>query len=153
MTNISTLKKGGSTAVSNGNGFSPVIVHHEIDIAVAVAAGLLTTEYVVVASLPANTAFRMLQIECVDTIVLGSGARIDVGDSTTATQFVSNASTLTTGTDLTLASQIGATEVYTSASEIRMKVTGGSLASTTGKIRFVWQQADTSRIARMTVQS
>lgn len=152
MSNVSTLKKGGTVGTS-GNGYSKVIVHHEIDIAAAVTAGLLTTEYVVVATIPANTAFRLLQVECVDAIVLGAGARIDVGDSGSATQFVNNASTLTAGTDLTLASQIGSTEVYGAANELRMKVTGGSLASTTGKIRFVWEQADTSRLAKMTTQS
>lgn len=152
MSNVSTLKKGGSTG-TGGNNYAPVIVHHEIDIAAAVAAGLATTEYVVVATIPANTYFRMLQIECVDSIVLGSGARVDVGDATTATQFVSNATTLTAGTDLTLANSIGATEVYPAASELRLKLTGASLASTTGKIRFCWLQGDTSRLAKMTTQS
>lgn len=151
MTNVSTLKKGGSTGVGVGANYAPQLVHHEIDIAAAVAAGLATTEYVVIATIPANTWLRMLQVEVVTACSLGAGARIDVGDATTATQFVNNATTLTAGTDLTLAAYIGATEVYYASNELRMKVTGGTLAS--GVIRFAWLQADTGRNARMTTQS
>lgn len=152
MANVSTLKKGGSTNVGIGNGYSPVLVHHEIDIAAAVAAGLLTTEYVVVQSLPADTYFRLLQVEVVDTLSLGAGARIDVGDSDDDDEFVSNATTLTAGTNLTLLKGDGSLgDVYTAAKELRLKVTGGTIAS--GKLRFVWLQADTNRLARMTVQA
>lgn len=145
MANVTTLAKGG-TANTGISSRVPQIVTHEMNIASLVSAGLLTTEYAVVLNVPADTAFRLLQVEVVTSLSLGAGARIDVGDSGSATRFVNNASTLTAGTNLTIANATGSGgEVYTAADTIRLTVTGGTLAS--GILRFVWQQADTSRNA------
>lgn len=153
MANVTTLAKGGTVGFS-GNGYSPVVVHHEIDIADAVAAGLATTQYIVVANLPADTFFELEQVEVVDTVVLGGSARIDIGDSADDDEFVSNATTYTAGTNLTLLKNNGSSgNVYTAADSLRLKLTGDAIASATGKIRFVWLQADTSRLAPMTTQS
>ena len=141
MANVTTLKLGGATNVGTGfiSGFEYFV--HEIDIADAVAAGLATTEYVEVVSLPADTVLDVVQVEVVTSLSLGAGARIDLGDSIDDDEFVTNATTLTAGTNLTLA----ATRfVYSAADSLRLKVTGGTIAS--GKIRFVFGLLDTSRI-------
>lgn len=145
MSNVTTLAAGGTSGIAKG-AVAPVIVKHEIDIADAVAAGLATTEYVVVTNIPADTYFRLLQAEVVDAVVLGSGARIDLGDSADPDEFVSNASTLTAGTNLTLIKGDGSSgDVYTAADTLRLTVTGAGIVS--GKIRFVWMMADTTRNA------
>ena len=145
MANVTTLAKGG-TANTGISSKAPQIVTHEVNIASAVTAGLATTEYVVVTNIPADTYFRLLQVEVVTALSLGAGARIDLGDSADDDEFVSNATTLTAGTNLTLLKGDGSSgDVYTAADTLRLKVTGGTIAS--GVLRFVWLQADTSRNA------
>jgi hypothetical protein len=145
MANVTSLAKGG-TANSPATNRAPNIVTHEVNIASAVAAGLATTEYVVVTNIPADTYFRLLQVEVVTSLSLGAGARIDLGDSADDDEFVSNATTLTAGTNLTLLKGDGSSgDVYTAADTLRLKVTGGTLAS--GILRFVWLQGDTARNA------
>lgn len=141
MANVTNLKKGsGNVLVSSA---APEVIKHEIDIADAVREGLATTEYVTVLDLPADTYIQIKQIEIVESLSLGAGARIDVGDSTDDDEFVTNATTLTAGTNLTLTADVEKT--LTSADEIRLKVTGGTIAS--GIIRFVVEAQDLSRVA------
>lgn len=154
MANVTTLAKGGTGVAALANAEFPVIIKHEVDVAEAVAAGLATTEYVVVTNIPADTYFRLLQVEVVETVSLGGSARLDLGDSADDDEFVSNATTYTAGTNLTLLKGDGSSgDVYTAADTLRLKVTGLGVASATGKIRFVWMQAPTDRKAPMTVQS
>jgi hypothetical protein len=150
MANVTTLKKGGTS----GTVFPerPVsIVTHEIDIATAVAAGLATTELVTVATIPADTYFKLLQVEVVTALSLGANARIDLGDGTDDDEFVSNATTLTAGTNLTITKDsFTAGGTLSAADSLLLKVTGDTLAS--GKLRFVWMQASTERNAPTTTQ-
>jgi hypothetical protein len=145
MANVLTKAKGGSIAGPLSNQ-TIQIVKHELDIADFVAAGGATTELFRVVTIPADTYFKLLQVEVVDALSLGGSARIDIGDSADDDEFVSNATTLTAGTNLTLAKQNGSSgDVYTAADHISVKVTGAAIA--TGKLRFVWEQADCSRNA------
>jgi len=139
MANVTTLSAGSNSALSKG--LRTVNVYeHTIDIADAVAEGLLTTEYVTVFSFPADTWYKILAIEVVDALSLGGSARIDVGDADDFDEYVTNATTLTAGTRLTLTAD---NEKYqNSAAEIRLKVTGDAIAS--GTISFVVLAADTS---------
>lgn len=145
MANVTSKAKGGSVGATQSN--APVqIVKHELDIADFVAAGGLTTELFRVATFPADTFFNLLQVEVVTDLSLGAGARIDIGDSADDDEFVSNATTLTAGTNLTLLKNNGSSgEVYTAADHLSVKVTGGTIA--TGKLRFVWLQGDAARNA------
>lgn len=100
-------------------------------------------------NVPADTYLTVEQVEVVTALSLGAGARIDVGDSASATVFVNNATTLTAGTNLTVASVKGSSgNVYTAADTIRVKVTGGTIA--TGKLRFVGTIMSTVRNAPAT---
>lgn len=150
MANVTTLAKGSTSGVA-GETIGIKRWTHEIDIADAVTAGLATTEYVVVVNIPADTYFTLEQVEVVTALSLGAGARIDIGDSADDDEFVSNASTLTAGTNLTLLKVNGSSgNVYTAADTLRLKVTGGTIAS--GKLRFVGTIMSTERNAPMTVQ-
>ncbi len=151
MSNVTSLAIGGSTGVTKSENHLRIWTH-EIDIADFVSAGGLTTEYAVVLNIPADTYFTLEQVEVVDALSLGAGARIDIGDSADDDEFVSNATTLTAGTNLTLLKVNGSSgNVYTAADTLRLKVTGGTIA--TGKLRFVGTIGSAARNARMTVQS
>lgn len=151
MANVTTLAKGGTSGVA-GDTVGPQRWTHEMDIAQMVAAGLLTTEYGVVMNIPADTYFTLEQVEVVTALSLGAGARIDIGDSADDDEFVSNATTLTAGTNLTLLKVNGSSgNVYTAADTLRMKVTGGTIAS--GRLRFVGIVMSTARNAAMTTQA
>lgn len=141
MANVTTLALGGTSNIGTGFGTSELYVH-EIDIADAVAAGLATTEDVKVLNFPADCFFELLQVEVVTALSLGAGARIDLGDSSSDTLYVNNATTLTAGTNLTIAT---GSKLYTAANTLDLKVTGGTIA--TGVLRFVFRMSDTSRIA------
>lgn len=152
MANITTTAKGGtanSVAASN-----PLqLVTHEINIA-DVAATVTTGGYATIVNVPADTYYEFLQAEVVTTLDLDSSTsdRVDIGDETDDDQFVSNATTLTAGTNLTIATTVGSLGlVYTAGEAVRLKLTGdklaGGTANATGIIRFVWLQGDTSRKA------
>lgn len=140
MANVTTLAIGGTVNTAYGQ-TGLEIVKHEIDIAEAVSAGLATTDYVVAINIPANTHLYVYQANVVDALSLGAGARIDIGDSADDDRFVTNATTLTAGTNLTLAA---GQFFYGTANTIRVKVTGGTIAS--GKLRFVFGLVDCSRV-------
>jgi hypothetical protein len=140
MANVTTLAIGGTTNTSYGQTGLEVI-KHEIDIKEAVDAGLATTEYVVALNIPANTHLYVYQANVVNALSLGAGARIDIGDSGSATRFVNNATTLTAGTNLTLAA---GQFFYGTANTVRITVTGGTIAS--GKIRLVFGLVNCQRV-------
>lgn len=143
MANVTTLAAGSTSGVAIGKG---KFKQHEIDIADFVAAGGLTTEYAVVVNIPVDSYFRLHQVEVVTALSLGAGARIDIGDSADDDEFVSNATTLTAGTNLTLLKNDGSSgSVYTAADTLRLKITGGTIAS--GVLRFVYELDSTARIA------
>lgn len=153
MANQTTLALGGSSYVIGQD--VPRKWSHEIDI--ADAAGTVTTGgYTVVINIPADTKFTLEQVEVVEAISLdASSSRIDIGDSADDDEFVSNATTLTAGTNLTLLKNNGSSgNVYTSADTLRLKLTGdkmaGGTADATGKLRFVGTIMSTARNAPMT---
>ena len=139
MTNVTTLAIGGTVNTSFGQK-TPQTVSHEIDIATAVSRGLATTEYVVAINIPAHTHLQLYNATVVNALSLGAGARIDIGDSADDDRFVTNATTLTAGTNLTLA--VGE-RYYATADTLRIKVTGGTIAS--GLIRFTIGLVDCTR--------
>lgn len=144
MTAVTTLKKGGSVGVAAG-AREVQIWDHEIKIETAIAAGLATTDYVELFSVPANTFVKVLHLENVTALSMGSGPAISLGDAGSATRFVNASSTVTLGGDHTLATS---ELLYTSAGSIRLTLTGGTLAS--GTIRVVLMVIDTSRNAATT---
>jgi hypothetical protein len=141
MTNVTNLAIGGTVNTSFGQK-TPQVVSHEIDIATAIANGLNTTEFVVVLNIPAHTHVQLYNATVVNALSLGSGARIDIGDSGSATRFVNNATTLTAGTNLTLAAS---ERYYATADTLRLTVTGATLAS--GLLRFTIGLVDCTRNA------
>ena len=142
MSNVTTLKLGGSSNVATGNIKGGMDFYsHEIDVAAAVAAGFATTDYIEVVTAPADSFLELKQIEITKDVVLGATSRIDIGDSGDMDRFVTNATTYTAGTVFTLAvSERG----YNSADSLRLKLTGAGVA--TGKIRFIFGLMDTSLI-------
>lgn len=141
MATITGLNTGDSEVFGVGKG-QVEIVKHEISIADMVTAGLVTTDEVNAIIIPADTLLEDMQVEIVDaSLSLGAGARIDVGDSTADTTYVNNATTLTLGTMLTIATQ---TKYYAATDTITVKVTGGTIASV-GTIRIVAKVSDYSR--------
>jgi len=159
MANVTTLGKGGTSGSALANAEYPVIVKHEIDIADAVTAGVTTGGYVDIVEVPADTYFQFLQAEIVTALDLDSGAsdQVDIGDDTDDDQFVAIATTLTAGTNLTVATADGSYgKVYTTGETVRLKLTGdklaGGTADATGLIRLVWLQGPTDRKAPMTVE-
>jgi hypothetical protein len=140
MANITTLKSGGSTTHTGG------VLHHEIDVADFVAAGGVTTDTCEVVTIPADSLFKLWQVEVIDAVVLGGSARIDIGDTADDDEFVTNATTYTAGTNLTLLKNEGTPgAVYTAANALRVKFTGDGIA--TGKLRFVYELKSTKRNA------
>jgi len=139
MANVTTLSAGSNNSLAIGTSV-PKTYKFEVDIADAVTAGLLTTEYVTVFTFPADTYLEILNIEVTTACSLGAGARIDVGDTTDDDEFVTNATTLTAGTNLTLTAD--SVKTLVAADEIRLKVTGGTIAS--GVISFVVRATDIS---------
>lgn len=155
MANVTTLALGGATTgIVGSQAQGPQKWQHEIDIAEAVAAGVTTGGYVNIINVPADTYFTLEQAEIVTTLDLDSSTsdRVDVGD-TDDDEFVSNATTLTAGTNLTLLKVNGTYgNVYTTADSVRLKLTGdklaGGTADATGKIRFAGFVCDMKRAAR-----
>lgn len=158
MTNQTTLALGGTSGV-HGDLAAVRRWTHEIDI--SDAAGTVTTGgYTVVINIPADTYFTLEQVEVVTELDLDSGAsdRVDIGDSSDDDEWVSNATTLTAGTNLTLLKVNGTPgNVYTAADTVRLKLTGdkmaGGTADATGVLRFVGTIMPTGRNAAMTTQS
>ncbi len=144
MANQTNLALGGSTVAVANQG--PTKWTHEINMADVTS---LTTEYTVVLNIPADTYFTLEQVEVVTTLDLDSGAsdRVDIGDSADDDEFVSNATTLTAGTNLTLLKNNGSSgNVYTAADTLRLKLTGNKVGSTaTGILRFVGTIMSTAR--------
>lgn len=125
-------------------------IHYEIDmanVALDVTAGtFVSADQYVVMSLPKHTCLQSLQAICHTALVLGSGARIDIGDKTanSATYYVSNATTLTAGTVLTQAITANPMYFYGAADDqLLLKITGTGIA--TGILRLVIVVADFTR--------
>jgi len=144
MASVTTLKQGGSTGVARSSRNVDVITL-EGNIASFVAAGGLTTEYLELMTIPANTYVEVLQVENATALSMGAGPAVSLGDAGSATRYVNAASTLTAGTDHTIAT---AALLYTAAGSLRLTLTGGTLAS--GIVRVVLRLTDTSRNARAT---
>lgn len=156
MTNVTSTPpaKGGTSGIG-GEAMGIKRWTNEIDLADWTTT-LTTGGYIVVMNIPANTYFTLEQVECVTTVDADATTeRLDIGDSADDDEFVSNAATVTAGTDLTLIKVNGSSgNVYTSADTLRLKVTGdklaGGTANATGIVRFVGTCMSTARNAPMT---
>lgn len=135
MATFSTYKAGGTSGTPTGTR------HWEINVATwkAANAALTTNDKMTLFDVPANTVVTFHQIEIVSQGTLAT--RLDVGDSAADTTFVNNAATLTTGTDLTLATT---SKFYGAADSIFVKLGN---AATTGIIRVVYSLTNTNRNA------
>ncbi len=149
---------GGSTGlVATGLGQAPRIVKLELDI--ADVAATVTTGGLVKYIIPANTYFQFLYAECVTTLDLDSGSsdRVDIGDASDDDQYVSNATTLTAGTALTVVTPTHTDGLVTGAADfLSVKLTGdklaGGTANASGILRMVLLVGSANRVAPMTVQ-
>lgn len=153
MTNVtSTPPALGGTGEAATKNRSIQLWTHEIDIS-DWAATVTTGGYIVVLNIPADTYFTLEQVEVVTALSLdASSSRVDIGDSADDDEFVSNATTLTAGTNLTLIKTNGTPgNVFTAADTLRLKLTGdklaGGTANATGVLRFVGTIASTARNA------
>lgn len=153
MANVSTLKRGGTLPVGvNTNQVD--IIRHEIDIAKAVTAGLTTGAYVVVQTMPAHTRLKIWGLRNATALSLGSGPRLDLGDGDDDDLYVSNATAVTVDTDhaLTGDTAISSTarveKTFGTAGELRLKITGGTLAS--GVVEVIYSVIDMNRRAPAT---
>lgn len=149
MATITTWQKGGTGATGGpnavGNNPQPLTQSNVvIDInkiengtnnITAVALG--AADSVVVMTIPANTV--VLGIQAVVTIGIDSSTtRIDLGDTGSATRFVSNYTTpLTAGSVLTQAVTTNPLRFYSTADTLLLKLTGTYTTSSVGAIRFV----------------
>lgn len=158
MTVRTNRAKGPSATTSVGLGADRLpafhTIHYEIDmanVALDVTAGTFVSadQYVAIA-LPAFTSIVGLQAICVTALSLGAGARIDIGDSSAATTFVNNATTLTASTVLTQAVTTNPLKFYSAGDQLLIKITGATIAS--GILRLVIQVGDMTRNQDMTVQ-
>lgn len=141
MANVTNQKIGGT--VNIGTGLTNIqVVKAEIDIAAAVADGLATTQLVQILSVPADTYVEVLQVENATALSLGTSPDVELGDTGDDDRFVATHSTLTAGSNHTIAAA-GAGYLYTAADTISAKITGGTLAS--GTIRYVFRLTDCSR--------
>lgn len=139
MANVTNQKIGGTDTISTGV-TNISVIKHEIDIAAAVASGLATTELINILSVPADTYVEVLQVENVTALSLGTSPDVELGDTSDDDNFVASHSTLTAGSNHTIALT---GKLYTSADTISAKITGGTVAS--GTIRYVFRLTDTSR--------
>lgn len=165
MATITTWQKGGTGATggpaSVGNIQLPVAVSKTVlDInkiengtnnIAAVALG--AADSVVVQSIAANTI--LLGLQAIVTIGIdASTTRIDLGDTGSATRYVSNYTTpFTAGSVLTQAVTTNPLRFYTAADTLLLKLTGTYTTSSVGAIRFVVITMDASADPISTTQS
>lgn len=145
MSNVTSLKRGGTA--TGGGSQSPIsIIRHTVDIADAVTAGLLTTEYIEIQTIPAGTSLTIYGMKNATVLSLGSGPRLDLGDGDDDDLYVTNSTTETVDAYHTLTgeSAMAATtkyrKTYTTAGSLRLKVTGGTIAS--GKVTVIYSMVD-----------
>lgn len=144
MAAVTSKKLGGTSGIARASRNISVI-NWEVKIEDFIANGGATTDYWEIMTIPANTFIEVLQVENATALSMGSGPAISLGDAGSATRYVNAVSTLTAGTDHTIAT---ASLFYGSAGSLRLTLTGGTLAS--GTIRGVIRLTDTSRNARAT---
>lgn len=143
MTNVTSTPPalGGTSGVAVGAGPGLRLWTNEINLADH-ATTLTTGGYIVVYNIPADTWFSVENAEIVTTLDADATTeRLDLGDSADDDEWVSNHSTATAGTNLTLIKRDGSAGfVNPSADTLRLKVTGdklaGGTANATGIIRF-----------------
>lgn len=145
MATNATQRIGGTTGVSSGQSVSRTF-YHIIDIADAITKGgaLASADKVTVFTPDIDTYIELLRVEAVTTLDLGTTPRLDVGDGSSDTLFVNNATTVTAGTDFTIAT-VG--KLYTAAGSIFAKLSNASGTIATGKLRFVFRVTDVQSIA------
>lgn len=117
-----SLKKGGDDVVAVGDSFLSIGTY-ELDMVDVAALTFTTADQVLALDLPADTYWELIQAECV-TALTGI-TRIDIGDEDDDDEMVSNASTVTAGTNFTLTKATHTDgPVVLAASKIYVKVTG-----------------------------
>lgn len=124
----------------------PVVVKHEIDLSkLRTITGFVTTDQIALLSVPAETLVLGLVLE--NVTALTNVTRLDLGDGGDDDRFVTNATTLTAGTNHAII--LDAPYLYATADTIDLKV-AGTIASATGTVRIVAVLADASRKAPAT---
>lgn len=117
------------------------------------AIALGAADSVVIQTIPANTI--LLGLQAIVTIAIDtSTTRIDVGDTGSATRYVSNYTTpFTVGSVLTQAVTTNPLRFYTAADQLLLKLTGTYTTASVGAIRFVIWTLDASADPISTTQS
>lgn len=130
--------RGGDDTVAAGD-MVKFMGKVEIDMAdVAADTDFTTADSYTVLYIPTDSFFTLHQVECVTT--LSGITRIDIGDEDDDDEFVSNATTLTAGTNLTITKATHSDGAYVSgtAGQVRVKITG---TPSTGRLRLVYEYA------------
>lgn len=146
MANVTNQAVGGTTGYGVGVRQGSQLVVAEIDIAAAVADGLATTNQIDVLYVPANSFVEVLQAVNTSALSLGGSPDVEFGDSIIGgssddDRFVASHSTLTNGSNHTIAAA-GAGYLYTLPAILKAKITGDAVAS--GTVRYVVRITDTN---------
>lgn len=142
MALFTTYVSGSSSADGlAAAGIVPVVVKHEVNLAnLRNITGFATGDQLALLSVPDDTLLLGVVLE--NATALTNVTRLDLGDGGDDDRFVSNATTLTIGTNHAII--LDAPYHYATADTIDLKVTG-TIASATGKIRIAAILADVSR--------
>lgn len=136
---------GGTVGISNKH--LPVC-HQKFEYDISTFTGV-TTDQAYLIAIPAKTILLGLQAELVTATT--SVTRFDLGDTSSATIFVSNAATFTAGYVMTQAVTTNPLKYYATADKLLLKITfSGTLA---GTLRFGVTWIDNTRDAPMTTQA
>jgi hypothetical protein len=135
---------GGTSGVSNKH-LGVAIQKFEYDLSTFTGA---SADQAYLIAIPAKTILLGLQAELV-TATTGV-TRFDLGDTSSATLFVSNHATFTAGSVMTQAVTTNPLKYYATADKLLLKITG---VPATGTLRFLTLMVDATRDAPMTTQS
>lgn len=136
---------GGLTGISNKH--MPVCLQKfEYDISTFAGA---SADQAYLIAIPAKTIILGLQAELVTATA--SVSRFDLGDTGSATLYVSNAATFTAGYVMTQAVTTNPLKYYATADKLLLKITYSGTLSGTLRFSVLW--ADNTRDAPMSVQA
>lgn len=142
MATLSNLVIGGSSLITITN-LPLTILKFELDMADVAALGTFSTgDGIKLLDAPADTYFELVQAEVVTA--LAGITRVDVGDSQDDDEFITNQTTVSAGTNMTLTKETFTNgKVLSAADDFIVKLTG---TPSTGIIRFVALVGDATRV-------
>lgn len=152
MAIITTKVIGGDDIIVGGAQLPGLyLLPFELDLSDPAVRAASSGDQIKLLDVPADTYFKLVQVENATAIAMGGNEQIDIGDATDDDEFVAAATTLTAGTNHTIAkttfTDSTAGDTVTTASDFLVKLTGDDLTGATGTIRFVALVGNTARKA------